>query len=341
MCRVFNFIGIILLLAVGGVHAHSGGTDANGGHYNRKTGEYHSHNSDGMDVLFIILGVVILFVVIPIILEYLKGDSGKRKSQHSKDRLTHKPKQSSLSQVNRPKQYATPPLPISHTTRQPFDYQARWWRERSEWYRNEKGWTCEECQICLESDPQYLHTHHIYGTQHNDPKYLKALCIACHSEQPGDHRRLKQEPDYQAFMWKYGQEWRLSISKKDDGQWAQSLANHKSPFYQPKEKNTKAPDTARTSKGKYEFEGRPLTSDIVETILLQWSKQAGSPEFTIPEGAKCMRAYHEASGGLPMQGKVGRDLVNIVGTSLISLQRKGRARQKFSGYNSSGIWKIG
>ena len=332
MYRVFNFIGIILLLAVGSVHAHSGGTDANGGHYNHKTGEYHSHNSSGMDVLFILLGLVILFVVIPIILKYLKGDSGERKSQHSKDRLTHK-RTIDL--------HSTPPPPISHTTRQPFDYQARWWRERSTWYRNEKGWTCEECQICLESDPQYLHTHHIYGTQHNDPKYLKALCIACHSEKPGEHRRLKQEPDYQAFMRKYGQEWRLSMRKKDDGQWAQNLANHKSPFYQPKEKNTEAPDTARTSKGKYKFEGQPLTPDIVETILLQWSMRAGSPEFTIREAAKCMRAYHEASGGLPMQGEVGTDLVNIVGTSLISLQRKGRARQKFSRYNSIGIWKIG
>ena len=27
------------------VNAHSGRTDANGGHYNRKTGEYHYHNS--------------------------------------------------------------------------------------------------------------------------------------------------------------------------------------------------------------------------------------------------------------------------------------------------------
>ena len=36
---------IIALLGfvTGAVQAHSGGTDSNGGHYNRKTGQYHKH----------------------------------------------------------------------------------------------------------------------------------------------------------------------------------------------------------------------------------------------------------------------------------------------------------
>lgn len=39
------FVAIISILAMAGsVFAHSGRTDANGGHYNRKTGEYHYHN---------------------------------------------------------------------------------------------------------------------------------------------------------------------------------------------------------------------------------------------------------------------------------------------------------
>lgn len=39
------FVAIITILGMASsVFAHSGGTDANGGHYNRKTGEYHYHN---------------------------------------------------------------------------------------------------------------------------------------------------------------------------------------------------------------------------------------------------------------------------------------------------------
>lgn len=36
---------LTLLTSSLAVFAHPGGTDANGGHYNRKTGEYHYHNS--------------------------------------------------------------------------------------------------------------------------------------------------------------------------------------------------------------------------------------------------------------------------------------------------------
>ena len=40
-----SFIFIGLLLVCGDAHAHSGRTDRYGGHYNRKTGGYHYHNS--------------------------------------------------------------------------------------------------------------------------------------------------------------------------------------------------------------------------------------------------------------------------------------------------------
>ena len=75
-------------------------------------------------------------------------------------------------------------------------------------YRHVRGWQCEECQLSLNLDRQYLHTHHISGTQHNDPKDLRALCIACHSGQPGEnHRKLKTTDDYHTFMEKYGPQW--------------------------------------------------------------------------------------------------------------------------------------
>lgn len=54
--------------------------------------------------------------------------------------------------------------------------------------RRERGWTCEACGINLSSvgDRQYLHIHHKNGTKSdNSPSNLLALCIACHSRQPG------------------------------------------------------------------------------------------------------------------------------------------------------------
>ena len=71
-------------------------------------------------------------------------------------------------------------------------------RERAEW-------KCEECSIDLKLNRKFLHAHHSRGTKHNDPEDLIALCIGCHAEQPGDgHRLLKERPEYQDFLKKYG-----------------------------------------------------------------------------------------------------------------------------------------
>ena len=97
-----------------------------------------------------------------------------------------------------------------HHTSTLFDYQGPWWRDYSWLYRHVQEWRCEGCQLSLDSDRQYLHTHHISGTQHNDPNDLRALCIACHSEQPGtNHQKLKLLQDYHEFMERYGEQWRL------------------------------------------------------------------------------------------------------------------------------------
>ena len=94
-----------------------------------------------------------------------------------------------------------------------FDYQSPWWQDYSWLYRHVCGWQCEECLLSLDVDRQYLHTHHLYGTQHNDPNDLKALCIACHSKQPGlNHHKLTATEDYHEFMEKYGKQWRLLIA---------------------------------------------------------------------------------------------------------------------------------
>ena len=91
-----------------------------------------------------------------------------------------------------------------------FNYQDPWWKDYSWLYRHVRDWQCEECQLSLNLDRQYLHTHHIWGTHHNDPNDLMALCIACHAKQPGtNHHRLTATEDFDKFMEKYGAQWRL------------------------------------------------------------------------------------------------------------------------------------
>lgn len=82
------------------------------------------------------------------------------------------------------------------------------WKKISLQYREQKEWQCEMCQLSLHEHKYYLHTHHIYGTQYDN---LMALCIGCHSEQLGiNHLLLKETPDYQGFIARYGKEWRMS-----------------------------------------------------------------------------------------------------------------------------------
>ena len=89
-----------------------------------------------------------------------------------------------------------------------FDYQSRWWQDYSYLYRHVREWQCEDCQLSFNSDRYYLHVHHRLGTLHNHPKDLRALCIACHSEQPGvNHQKLKTTDDYHTFMETYGPQW--------------------------------------------------------------------------------------------------------------------------------------
>ena len=111
--------------------------------------------------------------------------------------------------------YSTPPPTIPQQIPQPFDYETSWWKEYSAWYRNEKGWTCEECELDLNYDRYYLHTHHILGTQYNKPQHLKALCLGCHAEQryPAGHHVLKENSNYTEFMSKYGEQWNETLNR--------------------------------------------------------------------------------------------------------------------------------
>jgi hypothetical protein len=54
------FICLLSLTSLG----HSGRTDRNGGHYNRKTGKYHHHGGSGFGWVFLIIGGVVVYGLI-------------------------------------------------------------------------------------------------------------------------------------------------------------------------------------------------------------------------------------------------------------------------------------
>lgn len=86
------------------------------------------------------------------------------------------------------------------------------WNLRSFQCREKAGWQCEECGIDLKLDPKFLHAHHLRGTRYNQPEDLRALCIACHAEQPG--HQMKHLPYYVEFMDKYGYTWKQLTRQK-------------------------------------------------------------------------------------------------------------------------------
>jgi hypothetical protein len=146
--------------------------------------------------------IAIILTVVVALYSILKN----RKTKQEPVELPPLPKTPEPVQTQR--RYNSPPIPDEIPY--PFDYQADWWKELSQWYRSQKDWQCEECDISLNDDWHLLHTHHIRGTQYNEPTDLKALCIGCHADQPGDiHDRLRYDPDYTHFIEKYGKQWRL------------------------------------------------------------------------------------------------------------------------------------
>ena len=101
-----------------------------------------------------------------------------------------------------------PPLGWDFAVSKRYD-DADWWTTLSKWYRAEKNWQCERCDLELPENSRFLHTHHIFGRRLTTPRDLKALCIGCHAQQPGPgHENLKEKNDYGDFMTQYGAEWK-------------------------------------------------------------------------------------------------------------------------------------
>lgn len=65
------------------------------------------------------------------------------------------------------------------------------WDSISRNYRRSVKFICEDCGIDKSLDSAKLHCHHIDGDKSNNRNSnLKALCVSCHSKQPGhDHMR--------------------------------------------------------------------------------------------------------------------------------------------------------
>lgn len=116
--------------------------------------------------------------------------------------------------LNIPKELDRPAIPDIIPDQ--FNYRAEWWEEYSYWYKEQRGWQCDQCKLSLNKHRHFLHVHHIHGTKHNEPKDLTALCIGCHSEQLGFHEQLKETPDYENFVKIYGDKWQTLYAKAND-----------------------------------------------------------------------------------------------------------------------------
>jgi hypothetical protein len=68
--QVLLILALIILNTFATI-AHSGRTDSNGGHYNRRTGNYHSHSGGGGFAWVVIIGGIIVFLM-------LKSGSNKK-----------------------------------------------------------------------------------------------------------------------------------------------------------------------------------------------------------------------------------------------------------------------
>ncbi len=68
------------------------------------------------------------------------------------------------------------------------------WSSVSKKYKESRGWRCENCYVNLSSKHhrRLLHVHHRDNDPQNNSSWnLVALCVVCHSEQPGaGHKRL-------------------------------------------------------------------------------------------------------------------------------------------------------
>ena len=83
-------------------------------------------------------------------------------------------------------------LPPFDSSNLPKNQYSKDWHEISKDKRNKVNYVCEDCGLNLKKRKHDLHVHHIDGMRYNNkPSNLRALCISCHSKQPG-HKKLRR-----------------------------------------------------------------------------------------------------------------------------------------------------
>lgn len=89
-----------------------------------------------------------------------------------------------------PSSYRPPPRP-----QPPPDKYASNWTSISKKWKEKANWTCQKCRVYLgrKEHKRLLQVHHINrNSLDNRETNLIALCLVCHSEQPGKgHKRLR------------------------------------------------------------------------------------------------------------------------------------------------------
>jgi hypothetical protein len=112
----------------------------------------------------------------------------------------HKSKMSIFNRFNIPEFFSTyssffPYMPKNWMADSTQDYTPDW-KQISEEYRSKKSYRCEYCCIDLNQYPNLLHVHHVNGIKNdNQVGNLRALCVACHREQPLHDRMFVRHQD--------------------------------------------------------------------------------------------------------------------------------------------------
>ena len=132
--------------------------------------------------LFLVLGFVVFFpITVPVWLWRKRKEAKKQEQKELWERIAVLARRPSPQRKPPPK-----PKPQSGYTSD--------WGGVSARYKKAQGWRCEHCGVYCggPGDQPLLHVHHWdRNPQNNSSKNLVALCIQCHSRQPGaGHKRI-------------------------------------------------------------------------------------------------------------------------------------------------------
>ena len=95
-----------------------------------------------------------------------------------------------------------------------FGY-TRNWERLSRAIREKHDWTCERCGVKIENpwDRWFMHVHHKNGIKtDNREENLECLCVRCHANVDGVHRKNFSEGDRKIQLDDFNQKYPLQRS---------------------------------------------------------------------------------------------------------------------------------